>query len=1170
MKKLCIKSTIYLFLFLSLPLFAGEYFLMKNGKAASCIVLKSNDPVSRHAAEELSLYLGKIANGKGPLISAKGEKGLYPIILELVKDKAIQKEGYALSISKNGVLVQAEEPVGLIYAAYDILKKYGDIRWLIPGKDGEFFTVKPDIRVQDMAKKVSNPSFPVRRKHFNSARVDKPLFDTWDWMLRNNLRLEGSKNWSSRPDHGIRNFLAKRAPVIQEGWHCFTRLHNGQQTTKNWKKCQEDYRKMFQEHPERFPLIAGKRRFLQGQAYQPCTSNKDNIKIIAKNLVAHIRQSGMDKEGGRYIFVNNDNTSWCECENCKKEADPRETKEGHISTRYWKFTNSVVAEARKEIPDLPLVGYGYQNFQSVPLGVDPAPGLDIMLSFNYICYRHNMDDPACDVNKVYFQYFKDWVKKSKNVTTWEEISQSGRSYHPVEKAYANHLKVYHSLGMKGTTPSMPPIDGVFPERYKDMTHVWRAMWQTMYLAAVLQWDISLDADKVLEDANSRFYGKAWNNGMKEYRELLTKVSTSTPGCFRYNHRISMGRSLAQSGVYQKLKDYLAKAEKAAASDPDKRILQNVLQEKTLFHELWEKEWNHYLKNFRELFAYPRTAPIKIDGNLNEEDWKNADVITAFKVNSYTDAVHQSFVRVVYEPDNLYIAMEMMEPTPEKMRANAENKPIWTGNTAELFINHGDMGGGYIQMIFNHKGELFDAKGAAGVPLDTNFKTEAEYKVKVLKDRWVVEMRIPAHTLALKCFRGHSWLVNFLRYRVVDGAKTESSSIASGAVNELKSFLPVTFAARKKITGGMRTEKESPFWRNSNFSQTYKKKPCNNPKYKLEIKDQTFPRFWHEVRMSGYYEIKQHPEKAGDNFLFVKNACFYQLHKGKDTDFLIFFDAKGKGKLKLIVYRYTRTPKGDSGKFIKLEYPLTVTLTENWTTYKASFRKADAEEVLGIGVDVAGECSLDNFFALPVDKKDIAQKSPSPVPAAPPAAAKPAKKIVPAVKKAPVQKKILHKEDPFWKNGDFSSTYKKKPYNNPKYKQEIKDQIFPRSWHEVRMSGYYEIKQHPGKAGDNFLFVKNACFYQLHKGKQSSFRIAFDARGKGNLKLIVYRYTRTPKGDSGKFIKLEYPLTVTLTENWTAYKASFRKADAEEVLGIGVDVAGEGSLDNFFVTADDAK
>ena len=159
------------------------------------------------------------------------------------------------------------------------------------------------------------------------------------------------------------------------------------------------------------------------------------------------------------------------------------------------------------------------------------------------------------------------------------------------------------------------------------------MWQTMYVAAVLQWDITKDPEKVLEEANSLFFGKAWEGGMKDFRKLLITAASTTPGCFGHGHRAPIGRCLSAPGVHQKLKEYLAKAEKAAASDPDKRILKNVLKDKEFFRNLWEKERERYLKDFRELKAYPKTSAIKIDGNIDEKDWKNADVVSSFKVNT---------------------------------------------------------------------------------------------------------------------------------------------------------------------------------------------------------------------------------------------------------------------------------------------------------------------------------------------------------------------------------------------------------------------------------------------------------------------------------------------------------------------------------------------------------
>ena len=423
-------------------------------------------------------------------------------------------------------------------------------------------------------------------------------------------------------------------------------------------------------------------------------------------------------------------------------------------------------------------------------------------------------------------------------------------------------------------------------------------------------------------------------------------------------------------MHKNLKEYLAKAEKAAAGDPDKRILKNVLKDKEFFNRLWEKERERYLKDFRELKAYPKTAAIKIDGNIDEKDWKNADVVSNFKINTYTEAAVQTFVRMVYEPDNLYVAMEMMEPTPSKMISNFKNgRPVWEDNSAEVLINHPDMNRSYVQMIINHKGDMLDARGAAGSPLNTKYDTEAEYKVKVLNDRWVIEMRIPASALGLKCFPGHTWLVNFQRYRVVDGgAKNESSSAAAGAGSNVDAFLPVSFAAKRAVAGGMKTEIDSRFWKNGRFSETYKKKPSGNPKNKVIVKENIFPYAWHDAGMSGYYAVEQHPDRINDNYMHLKRARFYQLHKGKQSKFRFVLDAKGKGSLWISVYRYTRTPKGDSGKHIASEYPLKVELTDKWTTYKVDYQKKDANEVLAIGVHANNEACIDNYFVLPMDEE----------------------------------------------------------------------------------------------------------------------------------------------------------------------------------------------------------
>ena len=104
-----------------------DVFLMKNGKAASVIYVNKNAiEAEKHAAKELSYFLGKIAGGKGPEIVSGKNTSLYPISFVINKnDKEIKDDGFRLSITEKGTVISAKHERGLIYGAYEIVKRYG-------------------------------------------------------------------------------------------------------------------------------------------------------------------------------------------------------------------------------------------------------------------------------------------------------------------------------------------------------------------------------------------------------------------------------------------------------------------------------------------------------------------------------------------------------------------------------------------------------------------------------------------------------------------------------------------------------------------------------------------------------------------------------------------------------------------------------------------------------------------------------------------------------------------------------------------------------------------------------------------------------------------------------------------------------------------------------------
>ena len=128
----------------------AEFPLMKDGKAACCIVTAPDAGVAeQHAAAELAKFLGKIAGGNPPEVSGEPSGGMYPVFLKIAEDSAVSGDGFRIEARADALVISACNSRGILYGVYEILKQYGGIRWLIPGEDGEYFTVKPVIAVPE-------------------------------------------------------------------------------------------------------------------------------------------------------------------------------------------------------------------------------------------------------------------------------------------------------------------------------------------------------------------------------------------------------------------------------------------------------------------------------------------------------------------------------------------------------------------------------------------------------------------------------------------------------------------------------------------------------------------------------------------------------------------------------------------------------------------------------------------------------------------------------------------------------------------------------------------------------------------------------------------------------------------------------------------------------------
>ncbi|MBO4305490.1 MAG: DUF4838 domain-containing protein [Lentisphaeria bacterium] len=881
-----------------------EIFFMKDGKPACTILVKENaGKVEQHAAKEFAKYLARIADGKAPEIAKKPEEGKVSVRFELTKDKRVEEEGFKIDANKKEVVISGKDPIAFLYGAYYILKKYGGIRWLTPLPDGEYFTVKKDIKMP-AGEFVSNPSFTFRNINWGAANNNSRKWGSFDWMVRNNLRIFDIAEVILNP--ALKEGLLERGAIIQDGGHCFSNLLTGYgaHITK-WKDHLAELHRLYKEHPEYFPLIDGKRTFLEGHKYQPCTSNEDVIRLMSDHLIEEIRKNTMQTPGGRFRLVNNDGTGWCECENCKKiDRDDK-----GMTTRYWTFINQLVDRTLKAIPGALINSIAYQNYQAAPTSILPHKGLQtVELSFNRLCYRHFIDDPNCVVNSQdYYIKHKDWARLAQkhgyNLVTYAQIDDMGRQCVPIDEVYLHDIKhYYHVLGIRGLRPQLSPVDGTYHKRYDDLPMVrleWHAQWQVLYAFSQLCWDVDADVDAIYEESGSLYYGKAWKNGMQKYRKLLNKAYRETPGCHGHGHasKALLGRGIDHPAVYDGLLACLNSAEKAAKTDPDKRALKHVQTDKKIFELTWKKYRENYRKNIREFRSYRKKNEIRIDGVLDEADWKNADVISGFKTIDYDGkpAKYPTAVRVVHEPDAIYFGIEAMEPKPGEMLASIREKDgkLWNDSTLEIFLSYPDLGRNFYQIIVNSLGTVFDQFVQPGADSNVKWDSQIQVKTRVLKDRWVLEAKIPTGPIGEKCFDGQFWKVNVLRARKMKNAsENESSTWSMGKPHSVEAFQAVNFVAARKSNDRYEkiTPRTFPNW-TLNEAGTRKYTDKNG---RWKVKDSILPAYWYPAGPGGELEFIRDGKDPKNAYVKLKGILTND-YWGRNASFVkIRIRAKGKG------------------------------------------------------------------------------------------------------------------------------------------------------------------------------------------------------------------------------------------------------------------------------------
>jgi hypothetical protein len=153
---------------------------------------------------------------------------------------------------------------------------------------------------------------------------------------------------------------------------------------------------------------------------------------------------------------------------------------------------------------------------------------------------------------------------------------------------------------------------------------------------------------------------------------------------------------------------------------------------------------------------PRTtAPIAIDGKLDEPDWARAPRVLLRKLDG-SEATRRTEARLLHDVDHVYVAFKAEDPDIWTEHEERDSR-MWKEDVVEVFVDVDPSDPLYAEIEVNPKGGLFDVflfehRGRSLRAWNPDIKTAVEVEGTVNqrddKDRsWTVEMSIPAAELA---------------------------------------------------------------------------------------------------------------------------------------------------------------------------------------------------------------------------------------------------------------------------------------------------------------------------------------------------------------------------------------------------------------------------------------
>ena len=600
---------------------------------------------------------------------------------------------------------------GSLYAVYDFLERFCDVRWYAPGDIGVVCPSAPTLAVGGR---------DIRRTPAMDHRwiTPTPLYlptppdrvtaaDLHVWKLR--MRIGGRPFWICHSFEGY-------------------------------------YDRFLADHPD---------WFAQGYPNKPpqmCYTNPEFIEQVARDARDHFdgehAKPGAAALGDVFGLVPMDNMSWCKCSRCQAELDASEDRNpqfnnGKASNYVFRFVNRVATEVRKTHPDKWIGALAYSDYAYHPDAIALEPNVVVQLCL----HTRNWWCPSMEANdrKVLW----DWRREepSRPIYLWlyynfPALNATFGDFHYFPGYFAHtvasQMDLYHANGIRG----------IFMEHSSEFTQSYLMDQIEFYVTLKLADDPTLDGNALIDEFFRRYYGAAAGAMQELYcriEELFTNPDNypiEVRRSLSHHHQTATlaWESLGTSDRMRSLAKLMAQAKDAAGS--------GVERERVALFE--QGQWSYLVAGRAkyEATAEQRRRPLPkvtvpgiadAGGAAARVDWEKAAVLADWSSLGGVPTQRRVEGRIVHDGSFLYLQLTEWLDTAS-LRAGGQ---VWDGDDFECFIAR-QRRGAYRQIAVSPDGRHAEsARGEAAPDWDSGAvlssdTTSGEY--------WTVRLALPLDKL----------------------------------------------------------------------------------------------------------------------------------------------------------------------------------------------------------------------------------------------------------------------------------------------------------------------------------------------------------------------------------------------------------------------------------------